>query len=173
MANTNVGDRYPVTQNYLMSRAQAINFPSKYLKYEGLKKDEVYGVVIDIPMSSRLLTTMVCFINGSANLYFNNGEEYSGASMKYKSLVQITHAMVVNANQALKKAKKTNVYDIPGRRYHFIYLLTGNGVYKIELKQGVIPESEPELRSLYVMYQRVLQEIRNCQLKDEAQQPSK
>lgn len=161
-------DRYPVTQKYLMTRGQAINFPSKYFNMN-FKKDDVYGVVIDIPMSSQVLTTMVCFINGAANLYFNNGNEYSGASQKYRNLVQATHALVANAGVLIPKAKKVNAYDLPTGRTHFVYLLTKSGIYKTEMKSGIIPEDESEKRTVFVLYQRVLAELRNCQLKDDAE----
>lgn len=81
MPSRNLSDRYSVTPKYLMTRNQAINFPPSFFKLP-LKKNDVYGVVIDIPMSSQILATMVCFINGAANLYFNNGTEYSGAAQK-------------------------------------------------------------------------------------------
>ncbi len=160
-------DRYNVTQKYLMTRGQAINFPPQYFN-ANFKKDQVFGVVIDIPMTSDILTTMVCFINGAANIYFNNGGEYTGASQKYRNLVQAAHTLVANAGQILSKCEKTKKYDLPKGRTNNIFLLTRNGVYKKELAAGFIPEDEPELRSFYVMYQRVLSEIRNCQLKDDA-----
>ena len=159
-------DRYNVTQKYLMTRGQAINFPPQYFN-TNFKKNQVFGVVIDIPMSSEILTTMVCFINGAANVYFNNGGEYTGASQKYRNLVQATHTLVANAGQILSKCEKTKKFDIPKGRTNNILLLTRNGVYKTEIPAGIIPADQPELRSFYVMYQRVLSEIRNCQLKDE------
>lgn len=167
MARSN-SDRYPVTQKYLMTRGQAINFPSKFFNRD-FKKDDVYGVVVDIPMSPQVLSTMVCFINGAANLYFNNGGEYSGAAQKYRNLVQASHALVANAGQLLPKCSKVKAYDLPTGRTHFIYLLTKSGIYKAEVRPGLIPEDQPELRTVYVLYQRVLNELRNCQLKDEAE----
>ncbi len=162
-------DRYNVTQKYLMTRGQAINFPAQYFSNNGkMKKDDVFGVVIDIPMSSEVLTTMVCFINGAANVYFNNGGEYTGASQKYRNLVQAAHTLVANAGQILTKCEKTKSYDLPKGRTNNIFLLTKGGVYRTEIKAGLIPEEEQELRTFYVLYQRVLSEIRNCQLKDEA-----
>jgi ATP adenylyltransferase/5',5'''-P-1,P-4-tetraphosphate phosphorylase II len=162
-------DRYNVTQKYLMTRGQAINFPAEYVAtFSKLKKNDVFGVVIDIPMSTDILTTMVCFINGAANIYFNNGGEYTGASQKYRNLVQAAHTLVANAGQLLPKCTKTKSYDLPKGRTNNIFLLTKGGVYKTELKSGLIPETEPELRTFYVLYQRVLSEIRSCQLKDEA-----
>ena len=161
-------DRYNVTQKYLMTRGQAINFPAKFFNIN-FKKDDVFGVVIDIPMSSDVLTTMVCFINGAANLYFNNGGEYTGASQKYRNLVQAAHTLVANAGQLLPKCEKTKQYDLPKDRTNNIFILTKGGVYKTEIKAGLIPEEEQELRTFYVLYQRVLSEIRSCQLKDEAE----
>lgn len=169
MANPRpMSDRYPVTQKYLMTRGQAINFPSKFFK-GNFKKDDVYGVVIDIPMSAQILTTMVCFINGAANLYFNNGGEYSGASQKYRNLVQASHSLVASAGILLPKSQKVKAYDLPKGKTHNIYLLTNGGIYKCELQAGYIPETEPEKRSFYMLYQKVLDELRNCQLKDEAE----
>ncbi len=161
-------DRYNVTQKYLMTRGQAINFPPQYFNVN-FKKDQVFGVVIDIPMSSDILTTMVCFINGAANVYFNNGGEYTGASQKYRNLVQAAHTLVANSGQIIKYCEKTKKYDLPKGRTNNIFLLTKNGVYMKILPAGMIPEDQPELRSFYVMYQRVLSEIRNCQLKDDAE----
>lgn len=166
MPNRNTG-RYSVTQKYLMTRGQAINFPSEIFNMN-FKKNEVYGVVVDIPMSPEILTTMVCFINGAANLYFNNGGEYTGAAQKYRNLVQITHTLVANAGQLLPKCEKTTKFDLPTDRSNNIFLLTKGGVYKTSLPVGVIPESEPEKRAVYVLYQRVLSELRSCQLKDAA-----
>ena len=163
-------DRYNVTQKYLMTRGQAINFPAQYFdNFAKMKRNDVFGVVIDIPMSAEVLTTMVCFINGAANIYFNNGGEYTGASQKYRNLVQAAHALVANAGQLLPKAEKTKQYDLPKGKTNNIFILTKGGVYKTEIKAGLIPEEEQELRTFYVLYQRVLSEIRSCQLKDEAE----
>ncbi len=165
MANT---DRYPVTQKYLMTRSQALNFPINFFQGD-FKKNDVYGVVIDIPMPNNVLTSMVCFINGAANLYFNNGGEYTGASQKYRNLVQAAHNLVANAGMLLPKCEKTTHFDIPRGKVHNVFLLTKGGTYKTEFRPGVIPETEPEKRTVYILYQRVLNELRNCQLKDAAE----
>lgn len=162
-----VTGRYPVTQKYLMTRNQALNFPISFFQ-GNFKKNDVFGMVIDIPMPNNILTTMVCFINGAANLYFNNGNEYTGASQKYRTLVQATHTLVANAGILLPKCEKTTRFDIPQGRTQNIFLLTKGGVYKTALQPGVIPETEPEMRSIYVLYQKVLNELRSCQLKDAA-----
>lgn len=150
-----------------MTRGQAINFPAEIFNMN-FKKNDVYGVVVDIPMSPQILTTMVCFINGAANLYFNNGGEYTGAAQKYRNLVQASHTLVSNAGQLLPKCEKTTKFDLPTNRANNVFLLTKGGVYKAVFPAGLIPETEPEMRTVYVLYQRVLSELRNCQLKDAA-----
>ena len=160
-------DPYPVTPKYLQTRNSALHIPPAQFKDIKFKPEEVYGVVIDIPMGPAVLATMVCFINGAANLYFNNGGEYVGASQRYRNLVQAANALVVNSAQIIPKAEKTKQYDLPKGRTQYVYLLTKNGTYKVEFQPGLIPETEPEKRSLYVLYQRVLAELRNCQLKDD------
>lgn len=150
-----------------MTRGQALNFPASYFTKDF--KDEVFGVVVDIPMMSEILTTMVCFINGAANLYFNNGNEYSGASKKYTNLVQIASTFVKNAANILPKCKKTKKFDLPHDRALSVYLLTKRGVYTTIIPSGTIPESEPEMRTFYVLYNRVMNELHSCQLKDDAE----
>ena len=64
-------NRYPVTQKYLEARAGAI-FSATDIKMTA-PESQVYGLVIDIPMGPNLLSTLVCYANGSANLFYNNG----------------------------------------------------------------------------------------------------
>ena len=116
-------DRYPVTQKYLMTRGQALTFPADLLNIK-VKSDEVYGVVIDMPMGTDVVTTMVCFVNGAANLYFNNGNEYTGASMRYRNLVQAARNFVLQSNELKPFAEKVKAFDMPIGKTHFIYLLT-------------------------------------------------
>jgi hypothetical protein len=71
-------DPYPVTPKYLATRSSALHIPPAQFSNMKFKSDEVYGVIVDMPMSPIIMVTMVCFINGAANLYFNNGAEYTG-----------------------------------------------------------------------------------------------
>ena len=73
-----VQTHYLVTESYLMTRGAALHFPAK--QFSDMITDEysVYGMVIDIPIDPRTLSTLVVYINGAANLYFNNGGSYTG-----------------------------------------------------------------------------------------------
>ena len=77
---------YLVTEEYLMTRSAALHFPAKQFNGMLPSKDSVYGMVIDMPMDPRTVATLVVYINGAANLYFNNGGSYTGASQRYQSL---------------------------------------------------------------------------------------
>lgn len=160
-------DRYPVCKDYIMIRGKALTFPISNFPGE-FADDTVYGVVIDMPMGPQLLTTLVCFINGAANLYFNRGGEYSGASQKYPNVVQVTRAFVLNVGQFLPEAEKITEFDLPHGRMHYIHLLTKGGIYRIMLDSVDVPPVGNPKRLLMAMYQRVMGELRIAQMKDQA-----
>lgn len=167
MARRSPLDRYPVTQKYLMTRGQALAFPADLLSVK-VKSEEVYGMVIDMPMGVDVVTTMVCFINGAANLYFNNGNEYTGASMRYRNLVQAARNLVLQASELKPFAEKVKAFDMPVGKTHFVYLLTKKGVYKTIIEPALVAQSPVQIQTAFSLYQNVLNEVRNCQLKDRA-----
>lgn len=160
-------DRYPVCKEYIVTRGRALTFPADHFKGAEIKNDTVYGVVIDMPMGPQLLTTLVCYINGAANLYFNRGGDYSGAAQRYPGLVQATRTFVLNAGQFLELAQKTTQYELPNRKAHFVYLLTKGGIYKLEVNPNDL-QTDEKRRRLFTLYQRVMAELRTSQLKDSA-----
>ena len=109
MATTNHSplDRYMVTEKYIVTRGTALHFPPKIFGKLVTSKDTIYGVVVDMPMSPTLLGTLVMYINGAANLYFNNGAEYIGAAQKYQTVAQPARIAVASAPRLLPEAVKT------------------------------------------------------------------
>lgn len=159
-------DPYPVTAKYLSTRNSALHIPPAQFRNIKFKTDDVYGVVIDIPMGPTILATMVCFINGAANLYFNNGSEYTGASTKYKAVVQAARNLVVNATPLRTQAKKTSQYPLPVAGKHFVYLMTKKGNYTVEIDPGTVQTAEKEKRVVYYLYQQVMGALRIAQMRD-------
>lgn len=98
-------DRYTASQKYIVSRGKALTFPASPFKKE-LKNDEVYGAVIDMPMSPTVLSTLVCFVNGAANLYFNLGGEYVNAAARYRGVAQASFDFIKNATACLDCCEK-------------------------------------------------------------------
>ena len=161
-----VMDRYPVCKEYIMTRGKALTFPAEHFGKD-LTDDTVYGAVIDMPMGPRLLTTMVCYINGAANLYFNLGGDYSGAAQRHPGVVQAARSFILNAGQYLEDAEKVTQFDLPRGRTQFVYLLTKGGIYKLAFEPANVPMGDKR-RVLLAMYQRVMGELRNAQLKDQS-----
>jgi len=168
MANKrSVLDRYTTSQKYIVSRGKALTFPSAPFKKE-LKPDEVYGAVIDMPMSPTVLATLVCFVNGAANLYFNLGGEYINAAARYRGVAQSSFDFIKNASNFLDCCEKTTKFDMPTAGKNFVYLLTKNGVYKTTITPNAIPTEADSKKKIHYYYQRVMGELRTAQLKDQA-----
>ncbi|MGN0621687.1 MAG: hypothetical protein ACI4I9_07455 [Porcipelethomonas sp.] len=160
-------DRYPVTQKYIVSRGQALKFPAAPFKKE-IADDEVYGAVIDMPMTPTVMATLVCFINGAANLYFNLGGEYINSAQRYRGVAQASFDFIRNVTPHLGICQKTTKFDMPVAGKHYIYLLTKKGVYKTEITPNAISKDDDSKRKIFNMYQRVMGELRIAQMKDQA-----
>lgn len=161
-------DRYPVNEKYIVTRGTALHFPPKMFGNLVPTADTVYGAVIDMPVSPTLLCTIVLYINGAANLYFNNGSEYIGAAQRYQPVAQASRVAVTNAQQLLSQATRTKTFDMPNAQWNYIYLLTKKGIYKKELRLSNLPEESAEMKNFFALYQQVMRYLRSAQLKDRA-----
>ena len=72
-----VQTHYLPTESYLATRAAALHFPAKQFADMINDQNSVYGMVIDMPINPVTLSTLVVYINGAANVYFNNGGSYT------------------------------------------------------------------------------------------------
>mgnify|MGYP000808819338 CR=1 FL=1 len=102
-------DRYTTSQKYIVSRGKALTFPAAPFKQE-IGPNQVYGAVIDIPMSPTVLASLVCFINGSANIYFNLGGEYINSAARYRGVAQASFDFIRLATDCLDCCKKTIMF---------------------------------------------------------------
>lgn len=166
MANQGSVRMTPVSKPYLMTRNQALRLsPSNFTQF--MTKSTVYGVVVDIPMAPNVITTLACYINGAANLYFSPGGDYSGAAQRYPSVVQATRAFVTQAADMLDLGEKADSLELPNNRQHIVYILTTGGIYRIRLNPTSGNHNQKE-RYLMALYQRVMGELRGAQMKDKA-----
>lgn len=159
-------DPYPVVPQYLATRSQALHIPPAQFSNMKFKADEVFGVVVDMPLSQTVMATLVCFINGAANLYFNNGGEYSGASTKYKSVVQAARNLVVNATPLKDKCRRTSQFPLPTSNMHYVYLMTKRGTFHAVVDPRTLKEADKETRVVYYLYQQVMTSLRLAQMRD-------
>ncbi len=157
--------RVPVSKPFLLTRNQALRLsPSNFTQF--MKESTVYGVVVDMPMSPTVITTMACYINGAANLYFSGGGDYSGAAQRYPALVQATRIFVNNAARFVTPENKVASLELPNNRCHYAYILTTDGPHRLVLNP-IAGQQTPEERAFMSMYQRVMGELRIAQMKDE------
>ena len=158
--------RVPVSKPYLVTRNQALRLsPSNFTQF--MKDSTVYGVVVDMPMSPTVITTLACYVNGAANLYFNNGTDYSGAAQFYPGVVQAARMFVTNAAHYVRDDNKVSNFELPNSRAHFAYILTTKGVHRLEINP-INGQQTAEERVFLAMYQRVMGELRSAQMKDQA-----
>lgn len=167
MAKRSILDRYTASQKYIVSRGKALTFPAAPFKVE-LTDKQVYGVVVDIPMSPTVLATMVCFINGSANLYFNLGGEFINAAARYRGVAQAAFDFVKYASNYLGCCEKTTKFDMPIAGKNYVHFLTKSGVYKTVIVPNAIPADDTDRQKINYFTQRVMGELRTAQLKDQA-----
>ena len=106
------------------------------------------------------------YINGAANLYFNNGAEYIGAAQKYQTVAQPARIAVASAPRLLPEAVKTTATDLPNAQHHYIYLISKNGIYKKDLRLANLPNESKETQSFFYLYQQVMGALQNAQVKD-------
>lgn len=166
MATVRSLSRVPVSKEYLKTRSQALRLsPSNFTQF--LTENTLYGVVIDMPMSPTVITTMACFVNGAANLYFSNGADYSGAAQRYPAVVQATRMFVTQAAKFLEDAAPATSFELPMAQTHYVYFLTTGGAYRMAIK-ATHSNQNPKERTLMHLYQRVMGELRTAQMKDRA-----
>ncbi len=168
MANQNPSfqKRVPVSKPYLVTRNQALRLsPSNFTQF--MKQSTVYGVVVDMPMAPTVMTTLACYVNGAANLYFSNGNDYSGAAQRYPGVVQATRNFVTNAMRFVTEENRVNTLELPNSRSHYAYILTTNGIHRLEINP-LLGHQTPEERAFLNLYQRVMGELHSAQLKDKA-----
>lgn len=175
MANMNrrsALDRYAVTEKYLYARARALTLRPNALGVKLSADNQVYGAVIDMPMGNTL-STLVCLANGTANLYFNNGNGVIGEAGKYRSVSNMSRSLISSMSQVLPACERVIEFDLPAANTCFVYLLTRKGIYKTAFDPSKFNENQDNEntkihRFAFFLAQKVLGELKTAQLKDQA-----
>lgn len=158
--------RVPVSKPYLVTRNQALHLsPANFTSF--LENTDVYGVVVDMPMAGQVITTLACYVNGAANLYFSNGGDYSGAAQRYPGVVQAARVFVSNAATMLEDLQPVKTLELPVNNRHFAYILTKRGIFRLDM-DSQSNTGTPQERVFKMLYHRVMGELRSAQMKDKA-----
>lgn len=160
-------DNYMVTEKYLSIRNTALHYPARELGKFG--QDDVYGMVIDMPMNPVLLCTLTVYANGACNLHFNNGAEYTGAALRHQTVIQPARLLVANAHHLLPEASLVKKFPLPMGRQHYVHMLTKKGIYKRPIDPMTVRQDTKEAQTIYVLYQQLMQALHSAQLKDRAE----
>lgn len=166
-----VYDRYAVTEKYLYARARALTLRPNSLGVKLSADNQVYGAVIDMPMGASTLGTLVCLANGTANLYFNNGNGMLGEASKYRSVANASRSLIASMSQVLPVCERVIEFDLPASNCYYIYLLTRKGIYKTSFDPAkfstmVFDEKTKLNRFAFFLAQKVMGELKNAQIKD-------
>lgn len=157
-------DNYVVTEKYLSIRNTALHYPAKELGK--FAQNDIYGMVIDIPINPVLLCTLTVYANGACNLHFNNGAEYTGAALRHQTVIQPSRLLVANAHKLLPEATLVKKFPLPMGRQNYVYILTKKGIYKRAIDPMTIKNDSIAAQNIYVLYQNLMQVMHSAQLKD-------
>jgi hypothetical protein len=163
----NIKLRYPVTEKYLIARRSSLVTPAKRFE-KFIKGDEVYGVVIDMPVAPRIAATLVAYINGAANIHFNHGEEYVGAATRYLSVVKAASLLVMQAEKIRDNTELVKSFDMPSGTDYNVYLLTKEGIRKLVYRPAEIKPDDENMKLFHFASQNLMKELHEAQLKDRA-----
>ena len=149
----------------MAARQAAYKYPKEKMLPSLPEGHTVYGLIVDTPLELKTLISIAAFANGAANLYVNSGGGVVGAAQRYKRVAQAARGLVLNANSCLSLGEKTKSFDLPVAGFHFVYLLTTDGVYKIVMSEKLVAKDR-QRAVLFNGYQSLIHELRYAQMKD-------
>ena len=81
--------------------------------------------------------------------------------------MQAARIFVTNAARFISDDNRATTLELPNSRSHYAYILTTNGIHRLEINplQG---QQTPAERAFLNLYQRVMGELHTAQLKDKA-----
>ncbi len=142
---------------YNPMRNMAFNIKPEDLGVTLDSDDQVYGSIIDMNTGNGI-ATMVCFIDGTASLYFSSGGGIIGSG-QYENVRKAVGSYLISIHQVLPILRVTEDYNyIPQDNHHIFYLFTLNGKYTIDIDIKNIDTNEKKF--LFSLSQMVLKEIR-------------
>jgi hypothetical protein len=125
------------------------------------KSTEPYGLLMELGIQISVVT-LVCFVDGDANVYYKTGGGMVGGS-HHESVRKAAKAFVALASKALPKMVKTTDYPLPGMDKIRFYALTPQGVFTTETSRQSMATPRSELGALFYQGQEVVAQMRQIQ----------
>ncbi len=149
---------------YATMRKLAFNYTPEQLGIKAENNYQVYGAVVDMGVSSGNTATLICFIDGTASLYFSNGGGIIGAG-QHDSVKQVVESFLLASHQAVPIMKHADSIDnLPDENHHTFYLFTMAGIFSLDLDINDVQKTK-EAYLLFSQSQMVLSEIRKASKK--------
>jgi hypothetical protein len=153
---------------YMDMRRQGLETTPQNLG-RGLKGTEPYGLLMEMGVQISVVT-LVCFIDGDANVYYKTGGGMIGGS-SHESVRKAAKAFVALAARVVPKMTKTTEFPLPGMDRVRFYVLTPEGVFTVETNRQALSNAKGELGALFYAGQKVVTEMR--QVHEEKQEERK
>ncbi|HEX4961281.1 MAG TPA: hypothetical protein VF173_10620 [Thermoanaerobaculia bacterium] len=149
-------------EEYMDLRQQALTTDPKRLVLPGeLKPDDVYGVLMEMGISSSVVT-LASFADGDAAFYYKTGGGMKGG-VSHENVRAASKDLVARAQKALPRMIKTTTYPLPGDDRVRFYVLTPRGVFTTETSRQALGERQSELAALFASGQEVVAQMRQVE----------
>jgi hypothetical protein len=145
---------------YMVMRRQALATTPQNLG-RGPKETEPYGVLMEMGVQISVVT-LVCFVDGDANVYHKTGGGMIGGSA-HESVRKAARTFVALAAKALPRLTKTTDYPLPGADRVRFYVLTPQGIFTTETNRQALANPRSELGALFYAGQEVVAQMRQVQ----------
>jgi hypothetical protein len=159
-------DKYPACEEFLRHRASAFSLPYEQVADFMEEGHKVYGIMVDTPLEAKTLITVAAMCNGAANLYVNTGGGILGAAQRHKRIAATARNLIHVADNCIELGEKTTSFDLPTIGFHFVYLFTTEGPYKIVMTEKLVAKGETNRTTLFNGYQALISELRYAQMKE-------
>lgn len=118
----------------------------------------IYAAVVDMN-TGNVTASLACIADGTASLYYSNGDGMLGLSEKSDEVFNATLAFLYSAEQVLDALELAEDFSLPEPHLHNIYLISEDGIYKQQIGIQDIPTYPREVQFLNFLYQNVLSKI--------------
>lgn len=147
---------------YMDLRRQAIETdPQRLVLPGGRKPEDVFGVVMEMGISSSVVT-LACFADGDARVYYKTGGGMIGG-ISHENVRAASKDLVARAQKAQGRMIKTTAYPLPADDRVRFYVLTGRGALTTETSRQALGERQSELSALFTSGQEVVAQMRQVE----------
>jgi len=160
LGGSKLGRARTAEEIFMDMRRQALGTTPQNLG-RGPKETEPYGLLMEMGVQISVVT-LVCFVDGDANVYHKTGGGMIGGSA-HESVRKAARAFVALAAKAVPKMTKTTDFPLPGSDRVRFYVLTPQGVFTTEANRQALTNPKSELGALFYAGQEVVAEMRQVQ----------